>query len=362
MPPPAAAGRGLIQQKIQQLQPRSTSPQKRRRRLSGETETGMEVVKDMIERQMAEFAKLRDEFQQIANSMRTELGSLKVRITDLEEHTNRKDEELEKMGRRLEASEKACDELWEQVHANEVINRLPTLIFSGPAVVNSAPPKPRPGAGSPQAGTPAGQGRSPAAGADPRSPAGGGEGSAGSADRTEQERAGEELADSQPRPADSYVGAVAAGLPAGPAGAGQERGPAADQRPTREQEDVEATLIALLNSVFPDLNVRPGDIDRAHRTRGKIWCRFVKSGSGSVRDRLYNGRLGLRNIKGGDKLYISESLTRYRQEIFTECLALKKQGKIYTVFTRYGSVYVKEKRHGYSVRVDDWGALRGLKL
>lgn len=88
----------------------------------------------------------------------------------------------------------------------------------------------------------------------------------------------------------------------------------------------------------------------------------MKSGSGSVRDRLYNGRLELRNIKGGDKLYISESLTRYRQEIFTECLALKKQGKIHTVFSRYGSVYVKEKRHGYSVRVDDWGALRGLKL
>ena len=253
MAPPAAAGRGLIQQKIQQLQPRSTSPQKRRRRLSGETETGIEMVKDMIERQMAEFAKLRDEFQQIANSMRTELGSLKVRITDLEEHTNRKDEELEKMGRRLEASEKACDELWEQVHANEVINRLPTLIFSGPAVVNSAPPKPRPGAGS----APAGQGRSPAAGADPRSPAGGGEGSDGSADRTEQERAGEELADSQPRPADSYVGAVAAGLPARPDSAGQEQGPAAaDQQPTRQQEDVEATLIALTNSVFPDL--RPG--------------------------------------------------------------------------------------------------------
>ena len=39
----------------------------------------MEGVKEMIERQMSEFSKLRDEFQEIADSMRTELGSLKVK-------------------------------------------------------------------------------------------------------------------------------------------------------------------------------------------------------------------------------------------------------------------------------------------
>ena len=328
----------------------------------------MEMVKDMIDRQVTEFSKLRDEFQQIADSMKTELGSLKERIHDLEEHANRKDEELESMGRRLAASEKTCDELWQKVHANEVINRLPTLIFSGPAVVNSAPPKPpgsRPGAGSAPAAVSAQaqRGQTPAAGADPGSPGGGGERSAESADRAEQERAGEESADSRPRRADSYAGAAAAGLPAQTGSAGREaEGPATGQRPAHQREDVEATLIALLKSAFPDLDVGHADIDRAHRTRGKIWCRFVKSGSGSIRDQLYNGRLGLRHNRSGDKLYISESLTQYRQEIFTECLDLKKQGKIYTAFTRYGSVYVKEKRHGYSVRVDDWGALRGLKL
>ena len=108
--------------------------------------------------------------------------------------------------------------------------------------------------------------------------------------------------------------------------------------------------------------MRSDDIDRAHRTPGKIWCRFAKSGSGSVRDRIYNGRLGLRHNKGSEKLYVSESLTRCRQEIFTECLGLKRRGKIYTTFTRYGSVYLKEKKHGYTVRVDDWEALQGLKL
>lgn len=81
-----------------------------------------------------------------------------------------------------------------------------------------------------------------------------------------------------------------------------------------------------------------------------------------MRERIYNGRLGLRHNTRGNELYISECLTRYRQEIFTECLALKKQGKIYTAFTRNGSVYLKEKKHGYNVRVDGWEALRDLRL
>ena len=233
------------------------------------------------------------------------------------------------MDRRLAASERICNDLREQVHANEVINRLPTLIFSGPAVVNSAPLQssgPRPGDRS----TPAGAGaqarydQPPAPGTDPRSPTGGGSGSAvtadqaeqqaGSAEQAEQQAAGEEPAHNQQRPADSYAGAVSAGQrrPAQPDSAGREAGPAAGARPAYQQEDVEATLITLLNSTFPGLNVRSDDIDRAHRTRGKIWCRFAKSSSGSVRDRIYNGRLGLRHNKGSEKLLcfrISHSLS-----------------------------------------------------
>ncbi|KAF0306495.1 uncharacterized protein FJT64_022014 [Amphibalanus amphitrite] len=55
----------------------------------------------------------------------------------------------------------------------------------------------------------------------------------------------------------------------------------AAETPTNHQqpEDVEATVVTLLNSTFPGLNMQTSDIDRAHRSRDKIWCRFVKSES-----------------------------------------------------------------------------------
>lgn len=125
-------------------------------------------------------------------------------------------------------------------------------------------------------------------------------------------------------------------------------------RQPREYEDVATTVVELLNAAFPDMHVHISDIDRAHRGQGnKIWCRFVRSGNGSVRDLVYSSRLSSALPKG-NQLYISEALTGYRQEIFHECLALRKQGKLYTVYTRHGSVYVKQRKFGYSTRVDEW--------
>ena len=128
----------------------------------------------------------------------------------------------------------------------------------------------------------------------------------------------------------------------------------------RPTEDVEAALITMLNSAFPDLGLQRSDIERVHRTGKKIWCRFVKSGAGSKRDQLYNGRLSLRDNRKGNELYISECLTKARQELFAKLLAYKKDKKIYTVFTRYGSVFVKEQQYGRNIRVDDASALTAL--
>ena len=140
MAPPGEKGRGFIQQRIQELQPRSASPQKRRRKTSGElAETGTCELREMLEQQMTEFSKLRDEFQSIADMMKTELGSLRERVRDLEEHTNRKEEEMErtKDGKHL----RKCVMLSKSKCMQVVISRLPTLVFSGPAVLKSAPPR-----------------------------------------------------------------------------------------------------------------------------------------------------------------------------------------------------------------------------
>ena len=128
----------FVQQTIRQLgQDRSASPQKRRRQQDGEPTGALEQIKELIETQMSEFAKLKEEFQCIADTMKSELNSLKLRVSDLEEHTNRKDEELEDMGRRLTVSEETVFALQKQLEKNEVLSRLPTLIFSGPAVEKS---------------------------------------------------------------------------------------------------------------------------------------------------------------------------------------------------------------------------------
>ena len=135
----SSAAPSFVQQTIRQLgQDRSASPQKRRRQHSGEPTGTLDQIKDLIETQMSEFTKLKEEFQCIADTMKTELTSLKDRVKDLEEHTNRKEEELQSMEKRLKQSEEAVEALQKQLEENEVISRLPTLIFSGPAVEKSA--------------------------------------------------------------------------------------------------------------------------------------------------------------------------------------------------------------------------------
>ena len=356
----SSAAPSFVQQTIKQLgQDRSASPQKRRRQQSGEPVGTLDQIKELIETQMSEFGKLKEEFQGIADTMKAELSSLKERMKDLEDHTNRKDEELDNIEKRLRLSEEKVGALQKQIEENEVISRLPTLIFSGPAVEKTASP--------PRLARPAGDRLTLAGSTSPAAPRAGGPGREPGADpepepdresESRREEAGLDATEQQRRTEQptSYAGAAAA-----PARDGDRRdGSTAAGPPPRQAEDVEATLISLLNSAFPGLDLQRSDIERAHRTGKKIWCRFVKSGAGSVRDQLYNGRLSLRGNRKGDELYISECLTKARQEIFGKLLALKKEKKIYTVFSRYGSVFVKEQQYGRNVRVDDMAALQAL--
>ena len=118
-----------------------------------------------------------------------------------------------------------------------------------------------------------------------------------------------------------------------------------------EREDVNALVINTLNRSLPGLNLIEEDIDRAHRLPGpnnKVIVRFVRSGQGSVRDQTWSRRLELR----GKDLFINESLTKLRGQIFRSLLAAKREEKIYTVYSRGGHVFFKEKQHGVSTRVD----------
>ena len=62
----------------------------------------------------------------------------------------------------------------------------------------------------------------------------------------------------------------------------------------------------------------------------------------------------------GKDLFVNESLTRLRGQIFRSLLAAKRAKKVYTVFSRGGNVYFKEKQHGVSTRVDSLQRLSQL--
>jgi hypothetical protein len=56
-------------------------------------------------------------------------------------------------------------------------------------------------------------------------------------------------------------------------------------------------------------------------------------------------------INADQRIYISENLTKFNQQIFARAMRLKKDGKIYSVSTYYGVVSIKQRRGGDSVPI-----------
>ena len=120
-----------------------------------------------------------------------------------------------------------------------------------------------------------------------------------------------------------------------------------------------ALVVNTLNKHMPGLEMAASDVDRVHRLPGannRVIVRFVRSGQGSVRDQVMSRRLELR----GRDLFVNESLTKLRGLMFRSLLAAKREGKVYTVYSRGGQVYYKEQQHGVSTRVDSMVRLREL--
>ena len=125
-------------------------------------------------------------------------------------------------------------------------------------------------------------------------------------------------------------------------------------------EDINGLVISVIRGRFDGLRITDGDIDRTHRLPGpnnRVIVRFVRSGSGSVRDQLMPRRMELRHR--GD-LFVNESLTAQNSQIQRSLLTAKKEGKLYTVFTRWGRVYYKAQKFGTSTRVDSLEKVRQL--
>ena len=273
-------------------------------------EVALEKLEDRI---TSSISKDLHEFREL---IMTELGALTDRVRDLERHVEERDLEVEKLTTDLATTKKELKELQDRAESAEMNSRIPCLVLSGRAM---AP-------------------RQSARLSAPLQPAGQAVPQGGAADRTE--------------PADARAGSSGSrGEP-----------PAGGRRAAGQVEDVYGLVIGAVRARLPGLDITSDDIDRAHRLPGpnnRVIVRFVHSGPGSVREQLMTRRLELR---GHNDLFINESLTTKRSQIYRSLLEAKKASKIYTVYTRWGHVHFKSEKFGTSTRVDSVEKLRELGI
>ena len=120
-------------------------------------------------------------------------------------------------------------------------------------------------------------------------------------------------------------------------------------------EDAASVAVAVIKKSMLNVTVSQSDVASCFRVGGlrRLVCRFVCAGPGSVRDEVYQGRFQLMNQRDeAQRLFVAESLSRRRQQCLGVLLGAKKRQQIYTVFTKNGVLFYKERKDGANIRVD----------
>ena len=289
----------------------------------------LEVTIDSLESRI--MASLSRDFHELRETLSTEISRLNDRVADLERHIEERDNVITGLSDELRRSRSEVSALQTRVEDAEMNSRLPCLILSGAAMASRHAPRLGPPVSAQTAPGAAGRSR----------PAGRGQGQAAAVT-------------SQPAGVRSGAGSGESAPSAGGVRRGARGAGGGDWE---EREDVDALVVNTLNRSMPGLNMSVSDIDRAHRLPGpnnRVIVRFVRSGQCSVRDQVMSRRLELR----GRELFVNESLTRLRSQIFRSLLAAKREKKLYTVYSRGGHVFYKEKQHGVGKRVDSLQCVR----
>ena len=98
-------------------------------------------------------------------------------------------------------------------------------------------------------------------------------------------------------------------------------------------------------------------VDCAFRLRSQsIMVKFTSIASGSDRDAIFRTKTSLR----GTGLFVSESLTPRRQNIFRTLVKLKQQRSVHAAFTRSGDMFVKTSPESPPVKIANQAALDRL--
>ena len=121
------------------------------------------------------------------------------------------------------------------------------------------------------------------------------------------------------------------------------------------QEDVKEVIRSLLlRSMGFELDVR--QVNTAFRVRNKIHVEFTSAAPGSNRDQLFRAKTKLR----GSGLFITESLTPHRQELFQNLLHLKREKIVFAAFTQAGELFARKTCSSTPVKIRDHAALQQL--
>ena len=117
-------------------------------------------------------------------------------------------------------------------------------------------------------------------------------------------------------------------------------------------EDIRAQAVLVLNASLPQTRVSSSDFAAAHRL-GRENTVIVAFHDRSLRNLVYQQRLQLGNatVPVGQRLYISESLTRSNRELHGELLTMKSEKLVWTVFTNNGIPGYKLTRDSLPIRV-----------
>lgn len=120
----------------------------------------------------------------------------------------------------------------------------------------------------------------------------------------------------------------------------------------REGEDVRALAVQVLKENFPKLTISKGDFSAVHRlaTENCVICAFKDR---NLRNEIFEERVSLRNrqVEFRKRLYVNESLTKNKAQIFNRLLSLKRDQRIWTVYTRGGIPVARIQKESPPTRV-----------
>ena len=119
-----------------------------------------------------------------------------------------------------------------------------------------------------------------------------------------------------------------------------------------EGENIEEVTVKFINENFPTKAVTKQDFSAIHRlsNENSVICSFTNK---NLRNEIYAERLNLRRREVTDKgkVFVNESLTRSKREIFSRLLELKRSNRIWTTFTRNGIPCLKMLKDSNTTRI-----------